>query len=222
MLKNNSRNIIIVSIILALLAWGIMNTSNKDPRDSISNDTDDNEETEVKTEVEPEREYRAYQKAVMNLNDALDENASSELSQVFGMVYVDPEYNTVHLVVTKTDNASKLLFIEAMKPEEGVTLLFHEGSANHLQLDEWSWVIFGSISRLKWLGKECYGLYINKEGKIEVPLINPSPENVEALFNEIGDRVPREAVVVVQGSPVVAEAPAAESGGPVEAQLATE
>lgn len=187
--------------------------SKKEPRDSATNVTDDNEETEVETEVEPAHEYRAYKKAVMNLNDALDENISSELNQIFGMVYVDPEYNTVHLVVTKTDNASKLLFIEAMKPEEGVTLLFHEGPANHLQLDKWSWVINGAMLRLRKKGVECNGYQINTEGKIEVLLSDPSPENLEILFDEIGDRVPREALVITKGSPAVAEPPVAEHSG---------
>lgn len=214
MLKNNSRNITIVVIVLALLSWGIMNISDKETTDSATNVTDDNEETEVETEVEPEREYRAYQKAVMNLNDALDENISSELSQVFGMVYVDPEYNTVHLVVTKTDNASKLLFIVAMDPEEGVKILFHKGPANHLQLDKWSWVINGAMLRLRKKGVECNGYQINTEGKIEVLLSDPSPENLEILFDEIGDRVPREALVITKGSPAVAEPPVAEPSEP--------
>ena len=202
MIKNNSRNITIVVIVLALLSWGIMNMSKKEPRDSATNVTDDNEETEVETEVEPEREYRAYQKAVMNLNDALDENASSELSQVFGMLYVDPEYNTVHLVVTKTDNASKLLFIEAMEPEEGVNIQFHEGPANHMQLDQWMDIMNGILPRLRNKGVEYSFTAVNKEGKIEVALIDLSSDNINILYDLIDDQIPPEALVVTKGSPI--------------------
>ena len=144
----------------------------------------------------------AYRLAVRNLNNALEKNASSELNQIFSNVYVDPDTNTVHVTLTRIDEASQQLVLEAIGSQEGVTVVFHEGPANKQQLDEWMTTINSILPELMEKGVNYSIAFVNKDALIEIRLIEPTPENVEILYGLIGDKIPREFIVVKKGSPV--------------------
>jgi len=144
----------------------------------------------------------AYRLAVRNLNNALEKNASSELNQIFSNVYVDPDTNTVHVTLTRIDEASQQLVLEATGSQEGVTVVFHEGPANQQQLDEWMTTINAILPELMEKGVNYSIAFVNKDALIEIRLIEPTPENVEILYGLIGDKIPREFIVVKKGSPV--------------------
>lgn len=144
----------------------------------------------------------AYVLAVENLNRALEENASSELNQVFSNVYVEPDTNMVQATLTRVDEASQRLVLEATGPQMNVTLIFHKGIANKRQLDEWMTTINSILPELM-EGEVNYSFaFVKKDALIEIRLIEPTPENMEILFGLIGDRVPREIIVVKKRNPI--------------------
>lgn len=117
-------------------------------------------------------------------------------------MYVDPDTNTVHVTLTRIDEASQQLVLDAIGSQEGVIVVFHECPANQQQLDEWMTTINLILPELMEKGVNYSIVSVNKDALIEIRLIEPTPENVEILYELICDKISREVIVIKKGSPV--------------------
>ena len=187
-MKNNVRIIIVILFIVVAVSAGVMYYQ----RENIN---------PIKEEDLPSN-HPAYRLAVMNLNDVLDNDTSSELNQIFSDVYVDPDTNTVHVTITRIDEASQQLVLDAIGSLEGINVVFHEGKVNKQQLDEHMLTIHSILPDLMEKGVNYSFVGVNRDALIEVKLVEPTPENVEIFIELVGDRIPREIIVITKGEPV--------------------
>jgi hypothetical protein len=135
----------------------------------------------------------------IRLRRALDRNESIVVEN-FGQMYVNDYNNTVFVVTKSLDTNVTDAFLDIMNPGPSVSVIFRQGYASWVELEEWEEAIRSEFENIRASGVDvcCFGK--SENATLRIGIINISMDDVEIILELLDGKVPPGVLVFELGS----------------------
>jgi hypothetical protein len=142
---------------------------------------------------------QTYQGATDRLIDAF--NAGDEvIAENYCMVYVNSRNNTVFVVVKSLSPDILERFVDVMKPDPGVSILFRKGYASFAELEEWENIIRDEIEYIESRGVKMVSFGKSVNATITIQVVDITMEQVNHILEALEGKVPPGVLVFEPGA----------------------